>query len=186
MAMSLGLGRLHRRALGPLVKHLIELPYDRQLSAQYRQARLSFAEYIRGYQADDGNTRGFDKNFAEFGYRDDEIALALALMRKKIAPRELNTLLRFGELDQTQVESEYLDDGVARRTAQKIIRAQELERLDALEQHYASELLSLYKEGKITLDEYQGELDTLHLPEEELKLWDRRARVVKTPGTKHL
>jgi hypothetical protein len=89
MAKNLGLGRMARRALQPLIQILVADPLMYQLQEQYRPKRIGASPAIKKFFRDPTFEQQMRKELAQEGYSDDRIADLIAEIRPLLSPREL-------------------------------------------------------------------------------------------------
>jgi len=177
VAENLGLGRLHRGALKPLVDTLVTKPYDRQLLAQYRQTRLTPQQYTDASEGGGLDSQAWHDHLAEAGYTDTDITILRDLLRKNHSPSDLNTLVRYGVITEDMAESILASKGWTPAKAAEQMRAQELGRIDTLQDAYVHEAFNLARDRHMSESEFQQQMDATKLTEEEKQLWAQRLSV---------
>jgi len=161
LAQSLGLGRLQRLALQPLIRNTIQQPYDLYLRKQYRPDRLTEQQYIRAMHAgafDEGYVRD---QMAQKGYPDAEIDRLMIELATRLTETELARLVRWGDITSDEAAKELNVQGVPLVTAQRRLRAIDLERADSLISQYVNVLEKQVFKGQLDLDGFNKVLDEL-------------------------
>ncbi len=167
IAQNIGLGRLVRRALAPLVDSTITKPYTRQLAAKYRPDRLSAAEYITALHAGRMSAQDVQTALTEYGFPDVLITELIAQHEAKFTLRDVYLLKRFGVLNDDTAAKTLLDLGWDSEFAAAKLQAMDFERIESLEGTLADELLSMVRKREIDTVTYTTELDKLHLSDKE-------------------
>jgi hypothetical protein len=89
MAKNLGLGRMARRALQPLIQILVADPLTYQLQAQYRPKRIGSTPAIKKFFRDPTFEDQMRKELGQEGYSDDRINDLIADLQPLLSAREL-------------------------------------------------------------------------------------------------
>jgi hypothetical protein len=89
MAKNLGLGRMARRALQPLIQILVADPLMYKLQEQYRPKRLGPSPAIKKFFRDPNFEQQMRKELAQEGYTDARINDLIDELRPLLSPREL-------------------------------------------------------------------------------------------------
>lgn len=167
IAQNIGLGRLVRRALAPLVDSTITKPYTRQLASKYRPDRLSDAQYITANLAGRLSDADLQGNLAESGLPDPLITELINQHVPKFTLRDVYLLKRFGTLNDDTAVKTLKELGWDSEFAAAKLQAMDLERLESLESTLADELLSMVRKREIDTVTYAAEIDKLHLSDQE-------------------
>lgn len=170
IAQNIGLGRLVRRALSPLVDSTITKPYTRQLARKYRPDRLSDAQYITANLAGRLSDADLQSNLEESGLPDALITELINQHVPKFTLRDVYLLKRFGTLNDDTATKTLKELGWDSEFAAAKLQAMDLERLESLESTLADELLSMVRKRQIDTVTYAGEIDKLHLSDQEKQL----------------
>lgn len=98
MAKNLGLGRLARQALKPLMQILVADPLTYKLQEQYRPKRIGATPAIKKFFRDSSFEDQMRKELAQEGFSDDRIDDLIADLRPLLAERQLiEAIFRFGD-----------------------------------------------------------------------------------------
>jgi len=174
VAENLGLGRLHRGALKPLVDTLVTKPYTRQLLAKYRQTRLSPDQYVHYSIAGKLDIDTLKTHLSEAGYTDADIVILQDLLAKRLDVSSMAQLERAGRQTRDASIATLGLQGYAPVDADGLLVAQQLARDSALQAAYIGEAYSLARNRHLSESEFQGVLDSITMPESEKQLWAQR------------
>jgi hypothetical protein len=98
MAKNLGLGRMARRALQPLMQTLVADPLQYNLNERYRPKRIGVQQAIRKYFRDASFQDQMRKESAQEGYSDARIDDLIEDLRPLLSAREIiDHTFRFGD-----------------------------------------------------------------------------------------
>jgi hypothetical protein len=146
MAKNLGLGRMARRALQPLIQTKVADPLQNLLNAQYRPKRLAKEMAIKAYFRGDMELPQLRKELAEEEFSDTRQNLLIHDARPLPSDREIIHLFFAGVLNDVDTQKELTARGLDANT-QLLTTESERPRLDKLE------ILRLYGFGQISRDE---------------------------------
>src|SRR5713226_3135266 len=107
MAKNLGLGRLTRLVLKPLVTTLAATPFQWKLNELYRPTQLKLADVVNPFTGAVMEAKDIWADLAREGYTDDKIQALLELHRKKISEADVFTLYQGGYWEQSRVLEYY-------------------------------------------------------------------------------
>lgn len=169
---AMGLGRLQRLAMQPLIRNMIQQPYDLYLRSQTRPDRLTEAQYIHGFHHGDFDETFVRAKLAEKGYPDKEIDRLFLELAAHLAEADILRLIRYGDITQDEGVNELNVQGIPTITAQRLLRATEISRADSIVTSYVNKIESQYLNGFIDLDTFNKLLDQVPWTEEEKK-WER-------------
>jgi hypothetical protein len=98
MARNLGLGRMARRALQPLIATLVADPLQYQLNQQYRPKRMAKEQAIKAYFRQVLDLSALRKELAQEGYSDARQDFMIDDSRPLVGDRELIKLMFRGQI----------------------------------------------------------------------------------------
>ena len=99
MAKNLGLGRMARRALQPLIQVLVADPLLYKLQEQYRPKRLGPSPAIKKFFRDPNFEQQMRKELAQEGFTEDRMNDLIADLRPLLAERQIiEHFVRFGRV----------------------------------------------------------------------------------------
>jgi hypothetical protein len=96
VARNIGLGRLVRRALTPLIDTLVSKPAQWSINTKYLPTQFSEPQLVNPYAS---TTLQHDQLYSAMhllGYSDDKIAAFIEMHEKKLTPRDVQTLINWG------------------------------------------------------------------------------------------
>jgi SOS response regulatory protein OraA/RecX len=170
IAQNLGLGRLHRQALQPLVRNTIAQPYDKFLRKKYRQDDLSEAQLVKALHTGALTESEVRDSLAEKGYPDKQITELIRQLTLHLTDAEVERLLRFGVIDESAALAQLIAEGWPRESAILKLRSIVLSRLWSLEQQFLNTLEKQYISGWIDLGAFNKGLESTHLTFDEKQL----------------
>jgi hypothetical protein len=171
---ALGLGRLQRAALAPLVRNAISQPYDLYLKYLMRPDRLAEGQIVRALKAgqlDDPTAR---QMLAEKGYRDSDIELLIQDLAAKIAASELFTLVRYGDITLDQAIAKLTDAGMDADDAKLQFKALSEAKADTQVGSTLADLEAARVDGFIKQEEFSASVDDLPLSDDENSAFRKR------------
>lgn len=171
LAGALGLGRLGRRALTPLVQILCSDPLTWSLNQQYRPKLLGPSELVRGFYRGKIDQDTMDQQLAWQGYSDMAIQAILADNTKQWSTAELIDLARWGAITDDQAVLAIQATGIGQGDAQQTWQAAKNSHLFTFETQILHEAFSAYKNGIIGLAAMQDWVSKSHLLPEEQAGW---------------
>lgn len=99
VSKNLGLGRLHRLAMTPLMKTLVANPYQEHLHQKYRTTRLNERQLTNAFFRTAIQEQEFRAEMAVLGYSEERITALIEDARPLLAERQLiEYLFRFGDV----------------------------------------------------------------------------------------
>jgi hypothetical protein len=164
---TLGLSRLSRRALAPLVNALITSPYTRFMNEKYRPEHLTVPEVLRAMlsgRMDESTATG---HLAALGYSDDYITELRIQGQPAFSPVEVDTLVRWGKIDRTEGLRMLRQQGWPDESADLKLTAIEAARADGQVAAYAEELFQMARDRFIDSATYTTLIDRLPISEDE-------------------
>jgi hypothetical protein len=185
LAQSLGLGRLQRLALQPLIRNTIQQPYDLYLRSKYRPDRLTDAQYVRAMWAGAFSETAVKDQLAQKGFPDPEIDRLIVENTPHLTEVELERLVRYGDMTIDDAARELVGQGIPDNTARRLLRNQELQRADA----FITQAVNIWEtqvfKGAINLDAFNKNLDTVPWTDTE-KFWEKNYVANKLESPTHL
>ncbi len=170
VARNIGLGRLVRLALTPLVRNAIQEPYDQALRKRYRPDLLSEAHAVAAFQGGFIDPVELHEILARKGYSDKYISIVTDQHATKLTDTELSVLLRHGRTSKEYAFAEMARAGIDPQHASYKLGVNDLQRTDSLVTTYKSLITKQRIEGLIGEDTYNKLLDRLPITEEEKQL----------------
>lgn len=180
---SLGLSRLSRRALGPLVDTLIVKPYTRYLAEKYTPDHLSVPQVLTAFNAGRMDESTMQKNLARLGFNESYIVELQAQHIPKLSLADVDAMVRWGKWTREAGVQQLRDQGWPAQHAEDMLTAMELQRADSVARAYAEEIFSLARDRHLDPVVYGTLLDRLPLHETEKQ--QRRDRLGVWLDTAH-
>ena len=166
-ARNMGLGRLVRQALLPLVRNAIAEPYDQQLRKRYRPDRLSDAQYVRSFVRNNLSFEDLRDRLALKGFKDEDIDRLIADLLPNLNDAEVSALIRYGDLTEDAGVKALAEAGIPEGLARQKLRVNDIGRTDAVISIYKSLIGRQRIDGLLSEDEYNKLLDRLPITDEE-------------------
>lgn len=160
---ALGLGRLQRAALAPLVRNCISQPYDLYLKYLLRPDRLSEAQIVRAFRAGQLAEDVARQQLAEKGYPDYAIDLLISDLSGKLALSELVLLLNNGDITEQDAINNLTLTGMSEDQAKLQLKAADLAAAKTQQMALLSELETAYVAGYVDQATYNSILSNLSL-----------------------
>src|SRR5574341_66809 len=186
LAQALGLGRLSRRVLGPLVDTTVVTPLEWQTNKTYRPNLLSSAEAIR--QLDRGRwprERVFEE-LARQGWSDERIEALINGQRKFFSPSDVRQFVTRNHWTHDQGLQHLRDQGYDEQGALDALRLAGLARIEELERQEANALITAYANGDIDKPTFLAMLDVAVKVDTERALLAELADVRHDVNIKHI
>lgn len=186
VAQAIGLGRMVRLALQPLIRNAVQQPYDLYLKSLMRPDRLSEAQVARALYAGDIDTTTARQMLAEKGYADNLIDILLADLAGKVAATELARLVRYNVLTEEQALQHLRKQGIPQEDATLLLKGTLAERGDAQVSAILANLETARLEGFMGQAEFEANLADLPLSDEEQRLYKKRVGIQLERARKHI
>jgi hypothetical protein len=174
IAKNIGLGRLQRLALQPLIRNMIAQPYDLYLKAQLRPDRLSESQIVRALKANQIDEQTARQMLAEKGYPDNLIDLLIIDLAGKIPVAELARLVRYAVLTEDQAVAKLTTAGIDAEDARLYLTAALAQEGDAQIGPILSNLETARLEGFLSQEEFSALVSDLPLSAEQERLFRKR------------
>lgn len=173
-AQSLGLGRLQRLALQPLIRNMIQQPYDLYLKGQLRPDRLTESQYVKAFLSGKLTEDQTREALAQKGYPDDLIELLISDLAGKLTATQLTRLIRYDVLTLDQAVAEMTSDGWEQEKARKVLIAELASRADSQVSGILTDLELARLNGFLDQGEFSALVDELPLSDEEDRLYRKK------------
>ncbi len=183
---SLGLNRLVRLALTPLIQQTIQLPLTRSYAAQYRQAILGAGELARAVLADRMSGDTANQLLQQHGLSDDQIAELIEQHTPRLKDEEWELLKA---LTGSPPEADWNTD-VANGASADIIAARQQtlawRRLSPLYSRVLGEVVGKINNGFLQPSDLEKYLSSFAIPTDEANVWRQVAGAVSEVPRKRL
>jgi hypothetical protein len=171
---ALGLGRLTRLALQPLIRNCIQQPYDLMLKYKLRPDRLNAAQVVRAFHAKQLDEGDAQQALAEMGYRDNDIDLLMQDLKTKVALGELVHLIIYEELTEEQALEKLTNAGYQEDDARLLLKSALAARADGQVSGILADLERDRLAGFLDQGEYDSLVSELPLTEEQDRLFRKK------------
>lgn len=161
VATNIGLGRLVRRALTPLIDTLVSKPAQWAINAKYTPAQFSEPMLVNPYLA---NSLPHDQLYNAMhllGYSDDKIAAFITLHQKRLPPSQIKLLLDHGQWNENQAEDYLKTLGWPAELQPTVLLIEELLEERTWIARLVDEIEGEVKAGRVTIDEFTNVLQGL-------------------------
>jgi hypothetical protein len=170
VARNIGLGRLVRLALQPLIRNTIQEPYDQALRKRYRPDILNEQHAVSAFNGQLLDGTALHDTLARKGYSDELQAVVIDQLSQKLTDAELSVLIRNGLTTRDAAIKELGRSGYTPAQADGKLVVNDLQRVDALVSTFKAELVKDYTDGLITEDQFNAFLDQLPITDAEKTL----------------
>src|SRR5229473_2494040 len=167
MAKNLGLGRLTRLVLKPLVTTLAATPFQWKLNELYRPTQLKLADVVNPFTGTVMQAKDIWADLAREGYTDDKIKALLELHRKKLSEADLSTLFSAGHIELEELQRLIQRLGYTLEDAQRKAQVDRIDKVRPYVDELRSAAVTAYADGHIDRKELEGIVDGLELTTEE-------------------
>jgi hypothetical protein len=167
MAKNLGLGRLTRMVLKPLLTTLAATPFQWRLNQQFHPTQFKEADLVNPFQQ---TLMGHDTIFKAMdllGYSPDKIEELIKLHSKKRPLADLELLDRYGIVPREQTLNALTELGYPDDIQEIILEGVDLQRADAALRSLVDAAETAAVDGHITVDDFSALLDSLPLGHHE-------------------
>lgn len=186
LAKNLGLGRLARRALQPLVQTLVADPLQWSLNQQYRPKLLSEGQAMKAYFRGALTQDQLHSILAMQGYTDGDIARLTVDMQHAFSPADLLTEVRWGNRSTDSVATLLQLAGWTQDQAGVVWDATMKADAETLVNRYCQLLHQQFEQGFVTSGEALDLLQDKPLTPLQLQWWQRIYGLQSETARKHL
>jgi hypothetical protein len=172
---SLGLSRLQRIALQPLIQNAIQKPYQKYCLAQYRPTALAEAQLVKALHGGTMSEADVRTNLAQLGYSDDLMDFVLSDFAQKLPLSDLVLLLNNGSIQEQDVINNLTLSGLPEDQAKLQLLATDLAAAKSQQMSLLSWAESSYVAGYLDQPTYNKIVSNLALS--DLEEQNFRARV---------
>lgn len=172
VAQNLGLGRLVRQALQPLVRNTISEPFDQQLRKRYRPDQLSETDAIQAFFGEFITSDQLQEIFARKGYSDLFITTLVQLRKPTWTDADVSTLMRNGLMPDAEAIGNKRGQGWSDFDSKRQLQLTDLKRAEPAITSYRDLIRKQRIDQLLDQDTYNKLLDALPLSDLE-KQWER-------------
>ncbi|HWY55745.1 MAG TPA: hypothetical protein VNZ03_14855 [Terriglobales bacterium] len=164
---ALGISRLQRLALQPLIQNAIQKPYHKYCMSQYRPTQLAEAQLVKALHSGQMSQGDVSIALAQLGYPDELIAFVLTDFEQKMALSELVLLRNNGDITEQDVINKLTLTGMPEDQAKLQLKAADLAAVKTQQNALLSELETAYIAGHVDQATYNSVLSNLSLSDLE-------------------
>ncbi|MBA0084816.1 MAG: hypothetical protein HRJ53_07465 [Acidobacteria bacterium Pan2503] len=186
VAKNLGLGRLQRLALAPIIQILLAEPYKWFINEISRPTQLKLGEVVNPFSGAVMPAPLLWRSLAREGYSDDKIAALLELHRKKPGESDILTLFEGGHYDDARVQTELRRLGYDDTGASVKFEADHLKAQRPYQDEVRAAVVAAYADGHIERGELEGIVNSIPLSADERALVLIAADYKRKVPNKHL
>jgi hypothetical protein len=183
---ALGVSRLVRRAIGPLVTTTCTTPMEWHVNKQYRPTLLSPAQATRQILRGFGEREQWLEELRRAGYSEKRIEALLNEQRKFFSPSDVRTFYSRDEWTGEQAEQHLRDQGYDPDAAHDALRLEGLKRFEQLEGQEAGLLIGAYAARDIDRSTFVSLLNAHVEPAAERALYTELAELRRGLNIKRL
>lgn len=170
-AQALGLGRLQRLAMQPLIRNAIQQPYDAYYRKILRPDRLSEAQAVRAFRAGNITEDALRDQLASKGYRDQDIDILIDQLSQKVTATEFQKLIRYNAVSEQDAIDRLTNQGMDNDDAKLLLKTVDAGRADSQLSAILGDLETARLEGFLTQEEFVADLQDLPLGPEEQSMY---------------
>jgi hypothetical protein len=170
VAQNLGLGRLHRSAMKPLIDNLIVHPYTKYMNAKYQQTGLSEQRLCQAFLAGDVDATALQQGLLHLGYPVALHDIVVHGYTPQLTVNEVYALIKAGDVPQAEAIGLLRKQGWSEDFAHNKLAAVAAEELLREEKKVITTLEGLVKERYMDTATFAVELRKLHLYDDDIEL----------------
>jgi len=155
VAQNIGLGRLVRRALTPLVQILVAKPMEWYLNTQYTPTQFTLSELVNPYAQTALDTKQIFTAMNLLGYSNDKIQAVIEMHRKRLTPADIYLLSNYSSAWDSQAVGYIEKLNYPPELAPTVLLVEELKAERSWTDKLIAELETAVKEGSVTIDEFE-------------------------------
>lgn len=186
LANALGLGRLSRRVLGPIVDATCVTPLEWKINKDHRQTLLSAAQALREFARGGPMAGQMREELARQGWSDERIDVLLAQTYKRLSLEDVLLHLRHGVLGRDYAIQNLRDDGYDEATAELALDAAQVKRYDGINDNALGALTRAYVNRDIDDGEFRTLLPAIVAGELERDSVATSARTQRDLNVRHI
>jgi hypothetical protein len=169
VARNLGLGRLNRQAMKPLIDIMIAQPYKWWFNSRFHPTQFKIGEVINPYTQTQMPVEDVFAAADLEGYSHDKIEKLIRLHAKRPTLADVELFHRYQISTAQTTQAELTQLGYLEDTQEFVLAAADLQRADSALRALVDAAETSTVDGHITLDEFSALLDTLPLGDQEKK-----------------
>lgn len=163
----LGLNRIVRRVMAPLVDATIFTPHEWSVNKQYRPRLLSPAQAVKAYRAGIFTEAQFREELARQGWSEQRMNVLLLEEDRQISVSDLDQLIAGGAWTESQAAEYLVARGWRRDDAESLLALAADRRIDTYRRQMATAASSAFVERTIDEVQFRRILETTGLDDRE-------------------
>lgn len=171
VAKNLGLGRMHRQVMKPIINTLIAVPYQWYLNQKFHPTQFKEADLVNPFTQTVMDHDVIFKSLDLLGYTPDKISQLIRLHQKRLTLSEVELFVRYQILDRSTALTLVAELGYDQDTAGAAFNAEDLRRADAVLRKLIGDIETRVIDGQLTTDDFSALLDSLPLGTYEKKFY---------------
>jgi hypothetical protein len=172
LASNLGLGRLVRMAMRPLIDTVVATPLEWALNTQYRGKLLGVSEAVRAYLRGRMTSEQLYTELSRQGYTTEKINWLVAVNELTLTDTDLDRLVRWGVRSEQFAVQHLKDRGYREEIAQLVLMANHLAQAEARVREFMNTAEKQVLDGFISKADFDDLVENLPLSDVE-KRWER-------------
>jgi hypothetical protein len=168
---SLGIGRLTRQALLPLIHHAVTRPLERKYAAQFQQDLLGAAQLATALLAGRMSKERARQFMHEHGLSDEMADELIEQHTPRLHPEETELLQALDKSPQGDNFHQIVSDGTPAEVAAARLAVLTYRRKGSVRGHILSTVLSQISDGFLSPGDLDPVLSRLGVPADEVELW---------------
>jgi len=161
VARNLGLGRLNRQAMKPLVDVMIAQPYKWWFHQMFHPTQFTIGQVINPFSQSLMPVEDIFRAGDLDGFSHDKIEKLIQLHQKRLTPEDVELLARWKAWDPVNARDYIENLGYPADLADTVTQMYQFKRYDARINKLIDAAESAVLDGHITLDEFSSFLDTM-------------------------
>jgi hypothetical protein len=186
LSQALGLGRLSRRVIGPLVDATCVRPFEWQCNKTYRGTLLGASAVARQWARGRWDWADVVEELARQGYSDERIDALINAERKFESVADVYTLVTRGTWDHTQGLKYLGEQGYDQEAAELALRIEGARRIQSQENALASAIVNAFASRDIEESQFTAALNASIGPATERALNEELGRTKRALNVKHM
>lgn len=171
VAKNLGLGRMHRQVMKPIINTLIAVPYQWYLNQKFHPTQFKEGDLVNPFTQTVMDHDVIFKSLDLLGYTPDKITQLIRLHQKRLTLSEVELFVRYQILDRSTALTLVAELGYDHDTAGAAFNAEDLRRADAVLRKLIGDIETRVIDGQLTTDDFSALLDSLPLGPYEKKFY---------------
>lgn len=158
LAQTIGLGRMTRRVMAPLLDAKVITPFRWHVNKAYRPELLAASDNARQIARGRGNRETWLEDMRRLGYREDQIEAILNNQRRFFGASDVRQFLARGYWTREAALQHLRDQGYDEQAAADALRLEGLRRIESLEGAEGNTLVNAYGNWEIDRATFTGML----------------------------